>query len=116
MYLPNLGPPTFGSDLFLPPCLDQFQYSKLLFGDVGERDGQPDALCVKEAEAPPHERAVLRVHRLFEPVLRTAGPMADIDRLPIRTTRWAAIQLRLGGIAAVPAPEDTVGTILLTAT
>jgi hypothetical protein len=39
--------------------------------------------------------------------------MADVDGLPIRATGGAAIQLRLRGVSAPSATEDTVGTIFL---
>jgi len=40
--------------------------------------------------------------------------MAHIDGLPIRATRWTAIQLRLCRVAALPAAEDAVGAVFFT--
>src|ERR1017187_7894566 len=84
-----------GFDLLLALGFDQLQHPELLLGDVRERDRQPDTLRIQNGEAPPNERAVRRVHRLFEQILRTAGAVADVDGLPIRGARGAAIQLRL---------------------
>jgi hypothetical protein len=39
--------------------------------------------------------------------------MADVDGLPIRSARGAAIQLRLGRVAALPAAEDAVGAFFV---
>src|ERR1017187_385217 len=94
--------------LFLPFSLDQLQHPELLLGDVRERDRQPDALRIQKAEGPAHQGTVRRVHRLFEQVLRTAGTMADVDGLPVRAARGAAIQLRLRRVAAPSAAEDAV--------
>ena len=93
--------------------LDQFQHPEFLFRDVRQRDRQPDTLRAQNAEAAPHEATVRRIHRLFEQVLRTAGAMADIDGLPIRTAGGAAIQLGLRRVAAPPATEDAVGTLFV---
>jgi hypothetical protein len=97
----------------LPLGLDQFQNSELLLRDVGQRDRQPDALPVKDAKTPPNKSAVRRIHRLFEPVLWTARPVADVDGLPIRPAGGAAIQFRLRGISAPAAAEDAVGAFFV---
>src|ERR1039458_1065941 len=102
-----------GFDLLLALGFDQFQHPELLLRDVGERDRQPDALRVQNAETTPNQRAVRRIHRLFEQVLRTAGPVTDIDGLPIRGARGAAIQLRLRRVTALPAAEDAVGAFFV---
>lgn len=99
--------------LLLPLGLDQLQNPELLLRDIRERDRQPDTLRIQKTEAAPHKSAVRRIHRLFEQVLRTAGPMAYVDGLPIGSTRRAAIQLRLRRIPASPAAEDTVGTLFI---
>ena len=39
--------------------------------------------------------------------------MANVDGPPVRATGWAAIQLRLCGVAALPAAEDTVGAFFV---
>ena len=49
-----------------PLGLDQFQHAELLFRDVGQRDCQADTFRVQNAEAPPNQSAVRRIHRLFE--------------------------------------------------
>ena len=100
-------------ELLLPFGFDQFQHAELLFRDVGQRDCQSDVLRIQNAEAPPDESAVRRIHRLFEQVLWTAGAMADIDGLPIRTTRGAAIQLCLRRVTAPAAAEDAVGAFFV---
>ena len=100
-------------DLLLPFAFDQFQHPELLLRDIRQRDRQPDAFRVQDAKTPPHETAVRSVHRLFEEVLGTAGAMADVDGLPIRSARGAAIQLRLGRVAALPAAEDAVGAFFV---
>src|ERR1017187_5826953 len=97
-----------GFDLLLALGFDQLQHPELLLGDVRERDRQPDALRIQKAEAPAHQGTVRRVHRLFEQVLRTAGAMANVDGLPVRAARGAAIQLRLRRVAAPSAAEDAV--------
>ena len=102
-------------DLFLALGLDQFQHAKLLLRDIRQRDRQPDTLCVQNAEAPPDESAVWRVHRLFEQVLGAPRPVADVDGLPIRAAGGATIQLCLRRVSALPATEDTVGTIFFSA-
>jgi hypothetical protein len=94
------------ADLLLTLSLDQFQHPEFLLRDIRQRDHQPDILSVQNSVAPPNERAVWRIHSLFEHVLRTAWPMADIDRLPICTARRRAIQLRLRRVTASPATED----------
>ena len=95
-------------DLLLALGLDQFQYPELLLGDVRERDRQPDALRIQKAEAPAHQGTVRRVHRLLEQVLRTAGPMTNINGLPVRAARGAAIQLRLRRVTTPATPEHAV--------
>jgi len=103
----------FGSELFLALCFDQFQHPKLLLRDIRQCDRQPDTLRVEKPETPPHESTVRRVHCLFKQILRTARPVAYVDGLPIRTARGAAIQLRLGRVAALPAAEDAVGAFFV---
>ena len=99
--------------LLLALGLDQLQHSEFLLRDIGQRDREPDTLRVEDSEAPPHQTAVRRVHRLFEQVLRTAGAMAYVYGLPIRPARGAAIQLRLRGVTASAAAEDAVGTLFV---
>ncbi len=103
-------------DLLLPLGLDQLQHAELFFRDIGQRDRQPNAFRVQNTKASPQQRAVRRVHRLFEPVPWAARPVADVDCLPIGATRWAAIQLRLRRVSALPAAEDAVGAVFLTST
>ena len=81
--------------LLLPLGFDQLQHPELLFGDVRQRDRQPDALRVQNSEAPPDQSAARRIHRLFEQVFGTARPMSDVDGLPIRAAAGTTIQLRL---------------------
>jgi hypothetical protein len=100
-----------GLHLFLPSYLYELEYAKLLFCDVGERYRQTDAPRIQYAEAPPHERAVRRIHRLFEEILGAARPVADVDGLPICAANGAAIQFRLRRVAALPASEDAVGAL-----
>jgi len=114
--LPRALITTFGRSYpFLPFGLDQFQNPELLLRDIRQRDRQPNALRVENAEAPPDQSAVRRVHRLFEQVLRTVRPVADIDGLPIRAARGAAIQFGLRRISASAATKNAVGAILLSA-
>ena|ERR1035437_4593920 len=61
------------ADLFPALGFDQFQHPELLLCDIRQRDGQPNALRVKDAEAPPNKSAARRVYRLFEQVLGPAG-------------------------------------------
>ena len=82
-------------DLLLALGVDQLQHPELLIRDIRQRDRQPDTLRVQNSEASPNQSAVRCVHRLFEQVLRTARPVADVDGLPIRAAGGAAIQLRL---------------------
>ena len=98
-------------DPFLSLGLDQLQHSEFLLRNIRERDGQPDVLRVENAEAPPNQSAVRCVHRLFEQVLGTTRPVTDVDGLPIRAARRAAIQLRVRRVSALPAAEDAVGTV-----
>jgi len=100
-------------DLLLPLGFDQFQHPELLFGDIRQRDRQPDTLCIQNAEAPPNQSAVRRVHRLFEQVLRTAGPMTNVDNLPVRAAGGAAFQFGLRRVAASPAAEDAIRAFLV---
>ena len=102
-------------DLVLPRGFYQFQHLQLLFSDIRQGDGQPHALRVQNAEASPYQSAARRIHGLFEPVLRTGKPVANVDGLPVRSTAGAAIQFGLRGISAPAAPEDAVGTIFLSA-
>src|ERR1039458_7530502 len=102
-----------GFDLLLALGLDQFQHPELLLRNIRQRDRQPDTLCVENAEASPNQSAARRIHRLFEQVLGTAGAMADVDGLPVRAARGAAIQLRLRRVAALPAAEDAVGAFFV---
>src|ERR1035441_1814454 len=102
-----------GFDLLLALGFDQFQHPELLLRDVGERDRQPDALRVQNAETTPNQRAVRRIHRLFEQVLRTAGPVTDVDGLPVRAAGGAAIQFGLRRVSAPAATEDAVGTLFI---
>ena len=60
-------------NLLLPFGFDQLQHPEHLLSDVRQGDRQPDALRVENAETPPDEGAVRRIHRLFEQFLRTAG-------------------------------------------
>src|ERR1035441_1617069 len=60
-------------DLLLALAFDHLQDPKLLLCDVRQRDGQPDALRVENAETTPHQSAVRCIHRLFEPIFRTPG-------------------------------------------
>ena len=101
------------ADLLLALGLDQFQHPELLLRNVGQRDCQPDTLRIQKAEAPANQSAVRRVHSLFEEVLGAAGSVADVDGLPIRAARGAAIQFGLGRVTALPAAEDAVGTFLV---
>ena len=101
------------SHLLLPLGLNQFQHPEFLLGDVRQRDRQPDVLRAQDAEAPPHEAAVRRVHCLFEQVLRAPRPMADVDGFPVRSAGGTAVQLRLRRVAALPAAEDAVGTLFV---
>ena len=103
-------------DLLLPLGLDHFQHPELLFGDIRQRDRQPDALRVRNAEASANESAIRRVHRLFEEVFGAARPMADVDGLPISAAGGAAIQLPLGRVTALPAAEEAVWTFLVRST
>jgi len=111
--------PSRESSLTLPGArvltfgFDQLQNPELLFRDVRERDRQPDALRVQNPEASSHESAARRVHRLFEEILRTARPMADVDGLPIRTARGAAIQLCLRRVTTPATPEHAVGAFFV---
>ena len=114
----NLDPPPGSpvvatTDLLLPFGVDQFQNPELLFSNVGQSDRQPDTLCVQNAEAPANEGTVRRVHRLFEQVLRTAGPMTNVDGLPVRAARGAAIQLRLRRVTTPATPEHAVGAFFV---
>ena len=102
------------SEVLLTLSLDQFQHPELLLCNVGQRDRQPYALRVENAKTPAHEPTVRPIHRLFEQVLGTAGAMAHIDSLPIRTATRAAIKFRRRRVAAFPAAEHAVGAILLT--
>ena len=102
-----------GFDLVLAFGFDQFQPPEFLLRDIRQRDRQADILRVQKAEAPPHETAVRRVHRLFEQVLGTAGAMADVDGLPIRAAGGSAIQFGLRGVAASPAAEHAVGAFFV---
>src|ERR1017187_7088349 len=101
------------SDLLLALALYQFQHAELLFRDVGQRDRQPDTLRVQNAKATSNESAVRRVHRLFEQILRTAGPVADVYGLPIRTAGRAAIQLRRRRVAAPSTTKNAVGAFFV---
>ena len=93
--------------------LDQFQHPEFLLRDVRQRDRQSDVLRAEDAEAPPHEATIRRIHRFFEQVLWAARPVADIDGLPVRSAGGAAVQLRLRRVAALAAAEDTVGTLFV---
>ena len=100
-------------DLVLPCGFDQLQHPELLLRDIGQRDRQPDALCIQKAKAPPHQSAVRRVHCFFEQVLRTAGSVANVDGLPIRATRGAGIQLHLRRVTTPATPEHAVGAFFV---
>jgi len=99
------------SDLLLTFSFDQLQHPEFLLRQIGERDREPYASRVENPEASPYQSAVRRVQPLFEPVLRAARPMANVDGLPIRAAGRAAIQLRLRRIAALPASEHAVGAL-----
>ncbi len=94
--------------------LYQFQHSEFLLRDIGQRDREPYILPVQNAETSTDQRAIGRVHGLFQAVLRAGWPVTDVDGLPIRATRGTAIQLRLSRVSAFPTAEDAVGAILLT--
>jgi hypothetical protein len=89
-----------GFDLLLAFRFDQLQHPELLFRDIRQGDRQPDVFGSQNSEAPSNESAIRCIHCLFEPVLRAAGPVADVDGFPIRAAGGAAIQLRLRGISA----------------
>jgi hypothetical protein len=116
IWLSGVSTASLHLDLLLSLRLDQLQHPELLLCDVGQRDREPYILRVQNAEAAPHERAVGCVHRLFEPILGAARPVADIDGVPVRTAGGAAIQLRLRRVSAFPAAEDAVGAVFFTPT
>src|ERR1017187_2499880 len=102
-----------GFDLLLALGLDQLQHTEFLFRDVGQRDCQPDTLRVNYAEAPPHQSAVRRIHRLFEQVFGAPRSVADVYGLPVRAAGAAALQFGLRRVSAFPAAEDAVGTLFV---
>jgi hypothetical protein len=61
-------------DLLLALSIDQFQRPKFLFSEIRQRYRDPHPLRIEKPEAPAHQDAVRRIHRLFEQVRRTAIP------------------------------------------
>ena len=100
--------------LLLSLGFDQLQHPKLLLRDIRQRDSEPHTSRVENSEASPYQRAVRRIHRFVKMILRAARSMAHVDCFPIGTAHWAAIQLRLRRITALPATEDAVRAILFT--
>jgi hypothetical protein len=109
----SLGHRRRSPDLLLALRFDQFQHPEFLLRDICQRYRQPDALRIENAEAPTHESAIRRVHRLFEEILGAAWPMADVDGFPIRAAAGATTQLSLRRVSATAATEDTVGALFL---